>query len=145
MQVCARCEAPFGDAAVAAGEDDVDLFPRPAAPSPTQSHGTVMVAVLLGFVVLAVLLSLSVRGVGPFRATVVSAEPGGESARVTVTVTNEGRKPGHGKCRIARLSATGDREQDFQFLSERVRPHATITQTVEVPLRQGSTTGEVDC
>jgi hypothetical protein len=126
--------------------DDIDLaLPRPAAPSPTQSHGTVMVALLGGFVVLAVLLWLSVRGVGPFTGAIVSSDPAGDTARVTVTVTNEGSKAGHGKCHIRRMAATGDFEADFQFLSDRVLPHGTVTQTVEVPLRTGSKAVSVDC
>lgn len=127
--------------------DDVDIaLPRPAAPSPTQSHGTVMVALLSGFVVLAVLLWLSIRDVGPFTASIASqrAVPG-DKAAVTVTITNEGKKAGHGKCRIGRVAESGDRETDFQFISDRVAPHQTITQTVEVPLRPGSRTDAIDC
>jgi hypothetical protein len=141
MQVCTRCETPF-DAPGA----DVDLaLPRPAAPSPTQSHGTVMLALLGGFVVLAVLLWLSVRGVGPFTARIVSQQPMGDKTRVTVAITNEGRKSGHGKCRVARLSSTGDNQADYQFLSERVPPHSTITQTVEVPVRPEEHAAQVSC
>jgi hypothetical protein len=141
LQVCARCETPF-----AAAGDDVELaLPRPAAPSPTQSHGTVMAALMGGFVVLAVLLWLSVRGVGPFTATLVGTERGTDTAQVTIRVTNEGSKAGHGKCRIERLTETGNQEEPFQFLSERVTPDQTITQTVQVPLDPGSRTGQVSC
>lgn len=126
--------------------DDVDLaIPRPAAPSPTQSHGTVMVALLSGFVVLAFLLWLSVRGVGPFEAKVLDVKPGAGKTAVTIEVSNKGSKAGHGKCRIERLSETGDRGQDYQFLSQRVLPKATITQTVEVDLREGESAGQVEC
>ena len=145
MQVCVRCEEPF-PAVSAGGTDDIDLaLPRPAAPSPSQSHGTVMVAVLFGFVVLAVLLWLSVRGVGPFEASVLDAKPAGTKTSVTVQVTNKGSKPGHGKCRIFRLSEFGDRGQDFQFLSQRVPGGGTVTQTVEVDVRPGERTGQVEC
>jgi hypothetical protein len=131
---------------VTASPDDIDLaLPRPAAPSPSQSHGTVMVAVLSGFVVLAVLLWLSVRGVGPFTASIVSTRPAQGGAAVTVSVTNEGSKAGHGKCRIQRVNATGDQQGDYQFLSDRVAPHATITQTVTVTLGEGVTTGAISC
>lgn len=143
--MCVRCEEPF-PAAAAVGTDDIDLaLPRPAAPSPSQSHGTVMVAVLGGFVVLALLLWLSVRGVGPFEASVVKSEPAGTKTNVTVQVSNKGSKPGHGKCRIHRLSEFGDRGQDFQFLSQRVPGGGTITQTVEVDVRAGERTGQVEC
>jgi hypothetical protein len=141
LQVCVRCEQPF-----ASGED-VDLaLPRPAAPSPTQSHGTVMVAVLCGFVLLAFLLWLSVRGVGPFEARVIGSKPAGaEKVAVTVEVSNKGSKAGHGKCRVERLSEFGDRGQDFQFLSNRVPPKSSITQVVDVDIRAGEKTGQVSC
>jgi hypothetical protein len=142
LQVCVRCETPFGTL----DGEDVDLaLPRPAAPSPTQSHGTVMVALLSGFVLLAFLLWLSVRGVGPFAATVVSSEQVGDTARVTVRVTNEGTKPGHGKCRIQRVSATGDQQAPFQFLSQRVPGKGSVTETVEVPLDPDVHTGAIAC
>lgn len=141
LQVCVRCETPFEPAG-----EDVDLaLPRPAAPSPTQSHGTVFAGVLAGFVVLAFLLWLSVRGVGPFRGEIVSSTKVGDHARVTVTITNEGSKPGHGKCRIERVSDTGDQQPQFQFLSERVPPKQSVTQTVEVELLPGSRTGAIAC
>lgn len=144
MQVCVRCEHAFADAVP--GEEDVDLaLPRPAAPSPSQSHGTVMVAVLSGFVVLAVLLWLSVRGVGPFEARIVETKPRATAVTVTVEVSNRGTKAGHGKCRIERVTEFGDRGQDFQFLSRRVGPKATITQTVEVALEAGERTGQASC
>lgn len=127
--------------------DDVELaLPRPAAPSPTQSHGTVMVALLAGFVLLAVLLGISVRGVGPFEARVVETRPNGATrVFVTVEVTNKGSKAGHGKCRIARLSEFGDRATDHQFLSKRVPAKGSITETVEVELRQGERAGQAEC
>jgi hypothetical protein len=139
IQVCVRCQTPF--------TDDVDLaLPRPAAPSPSQSHGTVMIALVAGFVLMAVLLGLSVRGVGPFTAQVVSAERAGDTTLVTVSVTNEGSKAGHGKCRVARVTTpTGDATSDFQFLSKRVEPHSTITETVEVPAGADVTVTQVAC
>jgi hypothetical protein len=127
--------------------DDIDLaLPRPAAPSPTQSHGTVMVALLAGFVVLGVLLALSVRGVGPFTGRIVSVENLSElETRVTVTVANEGRKPGRAKCRIERIGQTGDLQPEHPFLSERVPAHGAVTQTVLVPVRPDVRLGQVSC
>lgn len=144
LQVCVRCETPFEDGA---GVDDIDLaLPRPAAPSPTQSHGTVMAAMLVGFVILAVLLWLSVRGVGPFTASVVeTARVDGDTTRVTVTIKNEGSKRGTGRCRIERLSDTNDAQTPHQFVSAPVEPGATVTETVEVPLVPGHRTGQVQC
>ncbi len=141
LQVCVRCETPFE-----ASSDEIEAaLPRPAAPSPTQSHGTVMAALLLGFVILALLLWLSVRDVGPFRASVVETTKVGNVARVTVSITNEGGKAGHGKCRIERLSETNDAQPPHQFLSKRVPGNGSITEVVEVELAQGHRTGQVIC
>lgn len=141
LQVCLRCEQPFP-----AADDDIDAaLPRPAAPSTTQIHGTVMLAVLSGFVALAVFLYFSVRGVGPFEARVVETRPAGARVAVTVEVSNKGSKAGHGKCRVHRLSEFGDRGQDHQFLSDRVPPGGSVTQTVEVEVRPGERTGQVEC
>lgn len=141
--MCVRCEYAF---AAPGEEEDLDrAIPRPAAPSPSQSHGTVMVAVLCGFVVLAVLLWLSVRGVGPFEARVLDTRVSGDTATVTVEVSNKGRKAGHGKCRIERVNDFGNRGQDFQFLSARVAPKGSVTQTVEVELAAGERTGQASC
>lgn len=141
LQVCVRCETPFDEA----GEDVGLALPRPAAPSPSQSHGTVMVALLGGFVVLSLLLWLQVRGVGPFAASIVSTTRQGDVAHVTIQVTNEGRKAGHGKCQIERLSDTGDQQPPHQFLSQRVAGGETVTQTVDVELVPGVRTGQVRC
>ena len=141
LQVCVECETPFPRE-----ETDVDLaLPRPAAPSPTQSHGTVMVGLLAGFVVLAVLLGLSVRGVGPFTAEVVETVPAGDRSRVTITVRNAGSKAGHGNCRVTRISETGDLRPEWPFLSERVAGKSSVTQTVEVPVEPGVHTAQVTC
>jgi hypothetical protein len=127
--------------------DDVDLaLPRPAAPSPTQSHGTVMVALLSGFVVLAVLLWLSIRGVGPFTVEVVTSNPTATGLTMELRITNTGSRAGHAKCGVVRLGPTGDEEAQFNFLTpERIKPHQTITETVAVPLSAGGHTGQVDC
>lgn len=141
--MCVRCQTPFD-----LGVDDVELaLPRPAAPSPTQSHGTVMVALMSGFVVLALLLWLSVRGVGPFTAEVVSTRTGSVtgSLDVTVSIHNDGTKGGHGKCRIERVGTGGVREPAFQFLSERVPGGETITQTITVEVKPGVTVGQIAC
>ena len=135
------CETPFP-------VDDADIdaaLPRPAAPSPTQSHGTLMAALLVGFVVLAVLLGLRIRGVGPFTVTVVSTAPAGDITRMTITVANEGRKAGHGNCRVGRVSQQGDQRPEWPFLSQRVPGKSSVTQTIEVPVEPGVRPTQVTC
>jgi hypothetical protein len=106
-----------------------------------------MLGLVGGFVVLAMLLYLSVRGVGPFEGRVLGSVPRGTGeVTVTVEITNEGRKAGRAKCVVARVdTATGERRPEFQFLSDRVAGHSTVTQQVVVPVDSGVTTGTVSC
>jgi predicted nucleic acid-binding Zn ribbon protein len=72
-----------------------------ATPSASQYHGTMAVAIIAGVVALAVWASLSMRGVGPYRAEVVSiseAPPNG--ATVTISVLNQGTARGSATCRL---------------------------------------------
>ena len=125
--------------------DDIDLaLPRPAAPSPTQSHGTVMVALLCGFVGLAFLFWWSIRGVGPFTGTVTGTSVGNGSATLPVQIHNEGRKGGHAKCHIERLSGS-NLQTAHRFLSERVPGHGTITQQVTMSLAPDERPGQLAC
>ena len=48
--------------------------------SASQVHGTVVIAILLAFVGLAVIARLALSGVGPFEASVVSAAPVAEAS-----------------------------------------------------------------
>jgi hypothetical protein len=79
-----------------------------ATPSASQYHGTMVVAIIAGVAALAIWASLSMRGVGPYRAEVVSvtdAPPDG--ALVTVLVENQGTARGAATCRLEALDASG--------------------------------------
>jgi hypothetical protein len=72
------------------------------SPSATQVHGTIVIGVLAGFVLLAVLLRMATSGVGPFPATVVGAATRADGGlEVRVTVTNDGARASAASCRIA--------------------------------------------
>ena len=45
--------------------------------SASQLHGTVIITVLIGFVILAVLARIALTGLGPFPVTLTSAVPAG--------------------------------------------------------------------
>src|SRR4030042_1207811 len=73
---CIRCGRPT-PAGVALCERD-----NPGAikgPSPTQAHGTILIGVIGGFVLLLLLLRLTTAGVGPFGSTLagVATRPAG--------------------------------------------------------------------
>lgn len=145
LQVCVRCETPFADPA----DDGVDLeaaLPRPAAPSPTQSHGTVLMAVLVGFVVLAVLLKLSIRGVGPFEVRLVDSTSAGDTLRITLEITNRGERTGRANCRIPLRDETDVVQTPKTVVTARIEPGETIREVVSVPLGDGVRPGgEASC
>lgn len=147
LQVCVRCETPFPGAAPTAPAHDVDAaLPRPAAPSPTQSHGTVFAAILLGFVVLAVLLRLSIRGIGPFEVRLVESTSAGDTLRLTLEITNTGERTGRANCRIPLRDATDVVQTPKTVVTQQVEPGETITQVVEVPVPNGVRPfGEIRC
>ncbi|HET6381503.1 MAG TPA: hypothetical protein VFH63_10810 [candidate division Zixibacteria bacterium] len=80
------------------------------APSASQYHGTMVVAIIAGVALLAIWASLSMRGVGPYGAEVLSVtfEPP-NAALVTFEVGNQGTGRGFANCRVVVLDAAGHR------------------------------------
>ena len=78
------------------------------APSASQYHGTMVVAIIAGVVALGIWGSLSMRGIGPWEAGVTSVQPAPPGAvEVTVEVENLGTARGYGKCQLRALDAGG--------------------------------------
>lgn len=94
--------------------------------SASQVHGTVVVALLVGFVGLAIFAALSLSGVGPFPATLDSVTPEGAGVRLTLTVTNDGTGAGQTTCRVQRASNEGGGPNAF-VLTPELQPHETRT------------------
>jgi predicted nucleic acid-binding Zn ribbon protein len=79
-----------------------------ATPSASQYHGTMAVAIIAGVVALALWASLSMRGVGPYQAEVVSVtEAPPDGATVTISVVNQGTARGSASCRLEARDAQG--------------------------------------
>ena len=110
--------------------------------SASQVHGTVVIAVLLAFVGLAVIARLALSGVGPFPATVVSAVPAADGVEVTLTVTNEGTGAGQTTCRVIDPADRSGGESAF-LLSPRIEPGQTVTFTKTVTVL-GTDPGPLD-
>jgi len=125
---CARCGAPVGPG-VGLCEQCNPIGLRDVAAS--QVHGTVIIAVLVGFGLLAVIARLAVAGGGPYPATVDAVTPAGVGLAVTVSVTNEGDGEGQTTCRLEDL-AQGRVGQDAFVLSPRIAGGATTTFTTQV-------------
>lgn len=120
---CARCGAPV-PMGVGLCERCNPLGLRDVAAS--QVHGTVIIAVLVGFVGLAIFAAVSLSGVGPFPSTLDGVTPEGAGVRVTLTVTNEGSAAGQTTCRVQRASNQGGGPNAF-VLTPEIQPRETRT------------------
>lgn len=120
---CARCGAPV-PIGVGLCERCNPLGLRDVAAS--QVHGTVVVAILVAFVGLAVVAALSVSGVGPFPARLDDVVPEGDGIRLTLTVTNEGSAAGQTTCRVQRTTNRGGGPNAF-VLTPELGAHETRT------------------
>lgn len=130
MQVCVRCETPFSRDA------DIDLQ-RPAAPSKFQTHGTMAAGVVLGVVLMMFVFAFSVRDVGPFKGKITGQRASGASVTLSVQVTNDGDRTGHGNCRVRVLNQSDVLTNAAPFLTKAIPGNASIMQDVEVPTSAG--------
>lgn len=106
MRRCYKCGRQIGpDESIC----DVCNQAGMATPSATQYHGTIVVAIIAGVVLLAFLASLALRGVGPYTGSAVNVRPAGQGVVVaTVRVTNEGTKAGRAKCEVTARDSAGN-------------------------------------
>ena len=105
-----------------------------ATPSPSQYHGTIVAAIVLAVIGLAVAGSLSLRGVGPYMAEVrqvVDDRPVGYA--VTYAVTNEGTRPGRAKCRIVAIGDSGEQVRTRNTVTAQIPGGDTMEQTETLP------------
>ena len=124
-----------------------EALPRPAAPATTQSHGTILLGVLLGFVVLFVLLRLSISGVGPFTVQIVDSQSAGQTLTLTLAVTNEGDRAGRANCRVPLADANNVVQPPENVLTEvEIKPGETYTQVIRLTVPEGvQPSGEITC
>lgn len=94
--------------------------------SASQVHGTVIITVLIGFVLLAILARAAVTGLGPFPVTVDGVVPAAGGLEVTLTVTNQGTAHGQTTCRISDAADRGGGRSAF-VLSPALDPSQTLT------------------
>lgn len=105
-----------------------------ATPSATQYHGTIVVAIIAGVVLLAVLAGQATRGIGPFSAQATSFRAGSQGAVVaTVSVRNEGSKEGRAKCRLEARDAGGRELGAVTAVSPQVGGGQAITFDQSIP------------
>ncbi|HEX5039311.1 MAG TPA: hypothetical protein VFW95_04175 [Candidatus Limnocylindria bacterium] len=104
------------------------------APSASQYHGTVAVAIVLAVAGLAIAASLSLRGVGPYAAEVRNVAPTDTGGVVVAfRVTNEGTKPGRAKCQIVAFGDAGQRLRAQTTITAQIAGGATAEETETIP------------
>ncbi len=105
-----------------------------ATPSASQYHGTMVVAIIAGVVLLAVAASLAMRGIGPYSAQALSFRAGSQGVLVaTVSVSNEGTKAGRAKCRLEARDAAGRELGAVTSVSPQVGGGQTVTYDQSIP------------
>jgi hypothetical protein len=111
---CFRCGRPT---AVGVSLCERDNPANIKSPSSTQVHGTIVIGVLAGFVLLAVLLRAATAGVGPYPASVAGAATRADGGlEVVIQVTNQGTRTAGASCRV---SAGGSPDyRDLVFFTE---------------------------
>lgn len=118
-----------------------------ATPSATQYHGTVVAAIVLAVVGLAVLASMSLRGVGPYGAEVRdvdAADPIGYA--ITYAVTNQGTRPGRAKCQLVAIDDVGRALRTRGTVTSQITGGDTIELTETIPgLEVEPATVDVTC
>lgn len=94
---CVRCGRPVPlDVAMCETCNPLGL----SQPATSQVHGTVLVAIVLAVVFLAVAGKVALSGVGPFRAEVTAVTAAASGLSVTLSVHNEGTKAGATTCQV---------------------------------------------
>lgn len=97
---------------------------RIKSPSSTQVHGTIVIGVLAGFVVLAILLRFATAGVGPFESSLAGVAPRADGGLdIVVSVANSGTRTSGASCRVFAGGAADFR--DYVFFTEPIPPGET--------------------
>jgi len=123
---CVRCGAPVPlDVALCERCNPLGL----KDPAASQVHGTVLLAIVIGVVFLAIAGRFALAGIGPFSGQVVgvvsNTSPPGLS--VTVAVTNEGSRAGIAQCRLYDPGSPGIGPESTTVQSPRIEPGRSAT------------------
>ena len=104
-----------------------------ATPSASQYHGTMVAAIVVGVILMAVAASWALSGVGPYTASVVHVEPAAGGVQATVSLSNEGSKAGRAKCQLIAHDAQGRSLQARSIVSPQVQGGESITFDEPIP------------
>jgi predicted nucleic acid-binding Zn ribbon protein len=105
-----------------------------ATPSATQYHGTIVVAIVAGVVLMAIAASLSLRGIGPFRGEALRWESDPPDAVVVeLQVTNQGTRAGRAKCQLTALDGSSLVLRIRSTVSPQIEGGGTVTFSERIP------------
>ena len=123
-KVCERCEQPVEGPAHALRYNPAGL----PTPSPVQGHATVLVGIITAVALLAFGAWFVFRGVGPFRAEVVSqaVSADGSAVEVELRVFNDGERQCRARCRITGLGPDGRMRTSAVTLSPTVPGNGSV-------------------
>jgi hypothetical protein len=102
-------------------------------PSASQYHGTMAAAIVAGVILMAVAASWALTGVGPYSADVIGVRNAAGGVQATVSVSNEGTKPGRAKCQLIAHDAQGRSLQSRSVVSPQVPGGESVTFDELVP------------
>jgi predicted nucleic acid-binding Zn ribbon protein len=128
---CVRCGKPTPLGVALCDEDN------PAAlkgPSTTQVHGTIVVGIGIGFLILAFVANWALGSIGPFPVEVLGAvglADGG--ADIVFAVTNSGSSPNIATCRITRGGVSTPADPVFRTASIEAGGTIQVARTVPPP------------
>ena len=105
-----------------------------ATPSATQYHGTIVVAIVAGVVLMAIAASWSLRGIGPFHGEAVrwGSDPP-DAVVVEVEVTNQGTREGRAKCQLTARDGSNLVLRIRSTISPPVEGGDTVTFSERIP------------
>jgi hypothetical protein len=127
--VCLKCGRPTP---LGVSLCEIDNPGHIKSPSTTQVHGTIVIGVIAGFVLLLLLFRLGSAGVGPFPSSLVGYTTRADGAfDVAVSVTNSGSRAAGASCRISAGGAPDFR--DYTFFTDPIPVGETLTFTQTVP------------
>jgi hypothetical protein len=115
---------------------DADNPAHIGAPSTTQVHGTILLGVIIGFVLIAFGAKLLVLDRGPFEAALSGRVARVDGAvDVVLQVTNRGRNVAPATCRVGAGGQVAQK-QDLIFLTDPLQPGVTasFSRTLPTPL-----------
>jgi predicted nucleic acid-binding Zn ribbon protein len=98
-------------------------------PSATQVHGIAFVGLVVAVIMLALLGSLALTGIGPFAGEVTGVAGDASGLVVTLTVRNDGERTGSTTCRIYDPAVGGITPGDHFVQSPRVEGGSSVTFT----------------